>query len=49
MQLYGVTEIRKLFVQTWNVEWTENRKLSFYNSIKATFGVEQYIKLNIKP
>ena len=41
-------DLRKMFVQTWDTERKENRKLTFYNSIKSSFGAELYTKLNLK-
>ena len=39
--------IRKSFIQQWNTERLENKKLAFYNSIKTEFGYEKYLNLNL--
>ena len=38
---------RQLFKAQWNLERTTNKKLGFYNSIKASFGVELYLSSDI--
>ena len=38
---------RHLFKAQWNLERTTNKKLGFYNSIKACFGAELYLSSDI--
>ena len=41
--------MKTLFVQQWNKERKLNRKLGFYNLIKASFGCETYLSINLRP
>ena len=51
MQLYP-SRLRSLlkekFEQIWDSERHQNKKLSFYNSIKKTFSFEHYLNINLK-
>ena len=38
----------KSFIDIWNKERKSNKKLGFYNNIKSDFGLETYLKANIK-
>ncbi|KAL5256064.1 hypothetical protein ACHWQZ_G011320 [Mnemiopsis leidyi] len=38
---------RHLFTAQWNLERASNRKLGFYNSIKACFGPEPYLSSDV--
>jgi hypothetical protein len=39
--------IKDLFVSQWNRERQENKKLGFYNSIKAELGCENYLSADL--
>ena len=39
--------MRSNFRQIWNTERLNNKKLTFYNTIKMSFGYEQYLNLNL--
>ena len=39
--------MKDLFVNQWNREKQENKKLGFYNSIKADFGCENYLSADL--
>ena len=39
--------MRSNFRQTWSTERLYNRKLMFYNTIKMSFGYEQYLDMNL--
>ena len=41
--------MKTLFVQQWNKERNLNRKLGFYNLIKASFDCETYLSINLQP
>ena len=58
-QLSGVSDIsnplkiseamKTLFVQQWNKEKKLNRKVGFYNLIKASFDCKTYLSINLQP
>ena len=41
------TNLTKWFIETWELSRAANRKLSFYNNIKSSFGVELYLTLKL--
>ena len=42
------TLLKANFEETWDSERHQNRKLSFYNSIKKSFAFEHYLDINLK-
>ena len=41
------TALQEIFVESWDKDRHQNKKLGFYNSIKGSFGLENYLGLNL--
>ena len=39
--------LKKMFLEQWEEDRNSNRKLGFYNSIKGSFGCENYLCMNL--